>query len=203
MDPWPSDEANTDQKPRKRPGKSRWSRRYGDSHRYVPILDDLLLLNSCRGRVWIYRRGSHEGTGLHRFILNWFENGRNRKSTVRGGKYTAVAEADRINNRMSLLGRSGHPRHKPGRLFADRAYDSYRHRMLLRIRGIEPVIAQRNTRHGSRLGRLRWVVERTLSWLHQFRRLRVRYARRADIHEALLSLGCAMICWNTSKHGFC
>ena len=34
----------------------------------------------------------------------------------------------------------------------------------------------------------RWVVERTLSWLHQFRRLRIRYERRADIHEAFLTL---------------
>ena len=43
----------------------------------------------------------------------------------------------------------------------------------------------------------RWVVERTLAWLNQFRRLRVRYDKRADIHEAFLSLGCAMICWQS------
>jgi hypothetical protein len=33
------------------------------------------------------------------------------------------------------------------------------------------------------------VLERTFAWLNQFRRLRVRYEKRADIHEALLSLG--------------
>jgi len=49
----------------------------------------------------------------------------------------------------------------------------------------------------------RWVVERSLSWLHQFRRLRVRYERRADIHEALLSLACALVCWNQLNHGYC
>jgi transposase len=38
-------------------------------------------------------------------------------------------------------------------------------------------------------------VERTLSWLHRFRRLRVRYERRADLHLAFLTLGCAVICW--------
>jgi hypothetical protein len=38
-------------------------------------------------------------------------------------------------------------------------------------------------------------VERTFAWLNQFRRLRVRYERRADMHEPFLSLGCAMICW--------
>ena len=39
------------------------------------------------------------------------------------------------------------------------------------------------------------VVERTLRWLRQFRRLRMRYERRADIHEAFLSLGCSVICF--------
>jgi transposase len=37
------------------------------------------------------------------------------------------------------------------------------------------------------------VVERTLSWLNRFRRLKIRYERRADIHLAFLQLGCALI----------
>ena len=45
------------------------------------------------------------------------------------------------------------------------------------------------------MGRWRWVVERTFAWLNQFRRLRVRYQKRSDIHEAFLSLGYALICW--------
>src|SRR4029077_20346025 len=49
--------------------------------------------------------------------------------------------------------------------------------------------------HGSGLGRWRWVVETTFAWMNQFRRLRVRYEKRADIQEAFLSLGCALICW--------
>jgi len=36
-----------------------------------------------------------------------------------------------------------------------------------------------------------WVVKRTIAWLHQYRRLRVRYARRDDIHEAFLAIGAA------------
>jgi len=36
-------------------------------------------------------------------------------------------------------------------------------------------------------------------WLNQFRRLRVRYDKRADIHEAFLSLGCALICWQSLR----
>lgn len=67
--------------------------------------------------------------------------------------------------------------------------------MWLRALGIEPVLAKRNTPHGSGLGVYRWVVERTLSWLHQFRRLRCRYERKPELHEALTSLACALICW--------
>jgi transposase len=46
-----------------------------------------------------------------------------------------------------------------------------------------------------RLGQHRWVVERTLAWLNRFRRLTIRYERRADIHQAFV-LGCALICLN-------
>jgi transposase len=59
-----------------------------------------------------------------------------------------------------------------------------------------PWLAKRNTEHRSGLGRWRWVVERTFAWLNQFRRLRIRYEKRADIHEAFLSLGSVLICWN-------
>ncbi len=52
---------------------------------------------------------------------------------------------------------------------------------------------------GSGLGRWRWVVERTFTWLNQFRRLRVRYDKRADIHEACVTLGCALICWQSLR----
>lgn len=64
----------------------------------------------------------------------------------------------------------------------------------MRARGIQPVIARRETEHGSGLGRQRWVVERTFAWLHGFRRLRVRYERLPELHQAFLDLGCAVIC---------
>ena len=50
-------------------------------------------------------------------------------------------------------------------------------------------------RHGSGLGRTRWVVERTLAWLHRFRRLAVRYERRPCVHEAFLTFACSLVCW--------
>jgi transposase len=57
-------------------------------------------------------------------------------------------------------------------------------------------LARRNTDHGSDMGVHRWGVERSLVWRHQFRRLRVRYERRADIDEVFLLLVSALICWN-------
>ena len=45
------------------------------------------------------------------------------------------------------------------------------------------------------LGKFGYVVEQTFALLHQLRRLAVRWERRLDIHDGLVSLACAMICW--------
>ena len=90
----------------------------------------------------------------------------------------------------------GRPRRRPAKLHADKAYDHRRCRLACRLRSIKPRIARRGVESSARLGRFRWVVERTLAWLHNFRRLAVRYERRDDIHQALLTLGTIMICWN-------
>ena len=95
-----------------------------------------------------------------------------------------------------LQGRRGRTRYRPDCVVGDRGYDAEAIRRGLRIRRITPWLAKRNTEHGSGLGRCRWVIERTFAWLSQFRRLRVRYEKRADIHEAFLSLACALICWH-------
>lgn len=91
-------------------------------------------------------------------------------------------------------GRRGPPRHRPKRLFADRGYDFDKYQRLIRKRGITPKIARRGTPHGSGLGKTRWGVERAFAWLHQFKRLRIRYEIRADLHQALLELACSIIC---------
>lgn len=101
-----------------------------------------------------------------------------------------------------VKGKRGRPRQRPKLLYADRAYHSYAHRMALWARGIGPAIAHRGAPHGSGLGKYRWVVERTLSWLHQFRRLRVRYDRRADIHQSFLNLACSIICCRKLKQAY-
>ncbi len=94
----------------------------------------------------------------------------------------------------------GRPRKRPAKLHADKAYDSKPLREELRKRSITPRIARRGIESSERLGRHRWVVERTLSWLNRYRRLRVRYERRADMHLAFLHIGCALICWNFINH---
>lgn len=97
---------------------------------------------------------------------------------------------------LRLVGkRRGRPRQRPVKLHVDKGYDYPRCRRALRRRGIIPRIARRGIESRERLGRYRWVVERTLSWLNRFRRLKVRYEWRADIHEAFWSLGCALVCW--------
>ena len=60
--------------------------------------------------------------------------------------------------------------------------------------GIDPHLARRRTEHGSGLGVYRWVAERTLSWLHSFRRLRLRTDREGPVHDAFVSLASALIC---------
>ncbi len=88
----------------------------------------------------------------------------------------------------------GRPRCRPGKLHADKAFDVPRCRRALRRRHITARIARRSIESRVRLGRHRWVVERTLSWIARFRRLAIRYERRADIHLAFLVLACALIC---------
>jgi transposase len=94
-----------------------------------------------------------------------------------------------------VAGKPGRPRQRPDQVIADRGYDHDKYRRALWRRGVKPVIARRNTEHGSGLGRWRWVVERTFAWLHNFRRLRIRWERDPIIHTAFLTLACAVICW--------
>jgi transposase len=102
-----------------------------------------------------------------------------------------------------IKGLWGRPRKRPAKLHADKGYDFDRCRQACRRRGIRPRIARRGVESSERLGRHRWVVERTLAWLNRFRRLTVRYERRADIHEAFLTLGCILITWDAVQREFC
>ena len=116
--------------------------------------------------------------------------------SVTGGNRNDVTQLIPLLDAVPAVGGvSGRPRRRPESVIADRGYDHDKYRRLVRQRGVKPVIARRQTEHGSGLGRYRWVVERTFAWLHNFKRLLVRYERRADIHHALLALGCCLVCY--------
>jgi transposase len=45
----------------------------------------------------------------------------------------------------------------------------------------------------------RWVVERTHSWLNRFRRILVRWEKRADTYCAMLHLALGIITWRATR----
>jgi transposase len=94
-----------------------------------------------------------------------------------------------------LHGERGRPRCRPACVLGDCGYDAEAIGQGLRARHIVPWLARRSTKPGSTLGRWLWVVEHSFAWLNQFCRLRIRYEKRADIHEAFLALGCILISW--------
>lgn len=98
-------------------------------------------------------------------------------------------------------GKPGRPREKPAEVYADRGYDSESTRLLLRWLGIEPKIAGRKTEHGSGLGKVRWVVERTIAWVKGLRRMRVRYDRLGVIRDAFTTLAASVVCFRTLHDG--
>ena len=120
--------------------------------------------------------------------------------TVTGGNRNDVTQLlPLVDAVRSVRGKVGRPRRRPDRVTADRGYDHDKYRRQLRERGITPEIARRQTEHGSGLGRARWVVERTFAWLHNFKRLLVRYDRRHEIHEAFLAIACCLVCFRTAR----
>ncbi len=101
-----------------------------------------------------------------------------------------------------IAGKVGRPRGKTDRLLADRGYDYDTYRRQLRARGIVPVIARRRTANGSGLGHERWVIERTISHLHQPRRLRQCCERTHRMRLAFLKLRACQLCFLRRQHSF-
>ena len=95
----------------------------------------------------------------------------------------------------AVRSRRGPRRRRPGRLRADKGYDSADHRAWLRERGIVPRIARRGVERNDRLGKHRWKIERTIAWLSGYRRLTVRYERKATHFAAFLCLAASLTCW--------
>jgi transposase len=90
-------------------------------------------------------------------------------------------------------GRRGRPQRRPEKLHADKGYDFSRCRTYLHRRGIKVRIARRGIESSTKLGRHRWVIERTISWLLRFKRLGLRYDRTEKTLTPLLTLAMVLI----------
>ncbi|MFC9948969.1 IS5 family transposase [Streptomyces pratensis] len=174
---------------------------------------DLLDMDDCAvdgSHIRALKRGDHVGPSpvdrarpgsKHHLIVD--RHGTPLAVTLTGGNRHDVTQLLPLLDAIpSIRGMRGRPRRKPRRLYADRGYDFDKYRRLLWERGIKPLIARRGAAHGSGLGKVRWVVERTFAWLHQFKRLRIRYERRADLHQGLLQLACSIICLRRLRAAF-
>jgi IS5 family transposase len=91
---------------------------------------------------------------------------------------------------------AGRRRTRPAKVHADKSYDSRANPAWLRRRGITARIARRGVESSARLGRHRWRVERSLSWLSCWRRLAVRWDRDAGRWFAFVLVACALVCFN-------
>jgi transposase len=100
-----------------------------------------------------------------------------------------------VDSVRPVTGPVGRPRRRPHKLHADKGYDYPTCRAGLRRRGIIARIARRGIESAKRLGRHRYVIERTLEWVSRFRRLARRYERKATHFTAFARLACAVICY--------
>jgi transposase len=94
-----------------------------------------------------------------------------------------------------VKGKPRRPKELPDKLYADRGYDCDATRWLLAWLGIAPHIARRKTPHASGLRKVRWVVERTISWLQGPAAARIRYDRLAVMQDAWNTLAACVICF--------
>lgn len=116
-----------------------------------------------------------------------------RVSLTGGNRHDVTQLLPLVRNAPTIRGKRGRPRGCPRSLYADRAYDHDKHRRLLREHRITPHIARRGQAHGSGLGRMRWVAEAAIAWLHGPRKLRTRWETRDDMHNGFLQLAHCMI----------
>jgi Transposase DDE domain len=110
-----------------------------------------------------------------------------------GGNRNDITEMTLVDAIPAVRGRRDRLRRRPRRLYGDRAYHS-------REAAANCVGAASRRRSPGPSARTApdsagaAGSSRTIAWLHQNRRLRIRYERRADIHEAFLAIGYSLIC---------
>ncbi|MBO0657165.1 transposase [Streptomyces triculaminicus] len=126
-----------------------------------------------------------------------------------GDPFKVITTAANVNDATQTLalvdgippvtGKPGRSRRRPDALLGDKGYDSNLNSRELRRRRVLPVISRKGAPNIKDLGKPRYVVEQTFSLLHHFKRLAIRWERRLDLHDALVSLACGLICWRGLK----
>jgi transposase len=98
----------------------------------------------------------------------------------------------------AIAGPRGRPRTKPKALQGDAGYGSAALAAIVKMLGIKPILNPLGKAHvhGSGLGKTRYVVERTLSWFGNFRRLKLCYERCGEHFQAFHELAAAILCAN-------
>jgi transposase len=95
----------------------------------------------------------------------------------------------------AVKSRRGPRRRTPGKLHADKAYDHNELRQWVRDRGITVRIARKDIESSQKLGRHRWVIERSIAWLFGYHRLSIRYDHKATHFCAFLTLAASLTCY--------
>jgi len=93
-----------------------------------------------------------------------------------------------------IRGHVGRPRIKPGALYGDRGYGFKHVIAAVAALGVIAKLARRGSEHGSGLGKVRYVVERTFAWFDNWRRLRMCYEKSNAHYLAFNQLAACLIC---------
>jgi len=99
-----------------------------------------------------------------------------------------------IDAMPAIRGPRGRPRRRPDVALGDRAYGNKANIAACKKRRIFPLLARPRTENGSGLGTMRYVIERTMSWFGNFRRLKLCYERTGEHLQALHELAASLIC---------
>src|SRR5262245_1719691 len=186
------------------PARPAAARRAGEGHRLGALLRGQPELPR---RFWGALTGPNptdrakKGTKRHLLV-----DGRGTPLAVRltGANRNESLEAlNLVDDVPPIRGRRGRPRRKPVALYGDRQYGTPRNREGLKQRRIKNYLARQRAPHGSGLGKVRWVVERTFAWVGQARRLKIRYDKLPPIHRAFHFLQLARICCTFLQRDFC
>ncbi|MEV6117645.1 SAM-dependent methyltransferase [Streptomyces sp. NPDC052109] len=154
------------------------------------FLDDLLQQASASGVRQVVLLGA--GMDSRAFRMDWPEG--TRLFEVGANLHDSQALEPLVMGIPPIRSRRGPRRRRPAKLHGDKGYDYDHLRKWLRARGIVPRLARRGVESSARLGRHRWAVERTMSWLSGCRRLHRRYERKPEHFIGFTAIAVMLIC---------